>query len=268
MNPSTEQAIASATEELESALVLFVDFAGPVRIESDGQAIRRLRFVQEDWVQLVVVKAARVISGLNALRVLLDAGYILEAGVIIRTIDDFLDEITFLVEGTQRSEATADQKRFVEDFFAERVDPADPGERAQGVDRSKRRQIRAAKARLISPDNPDRLRKLSATIDFAWDGYVHGAYHQGMDLLATAGRHPSFRTRGVDDDRVLASYREHLLRYTHMALNVFSTLAAVLDLPAPRARLAASRTALELAQMNWTGESPQPRMPDTTSDSE
>src|SRR5207248_7419605 len=56
------------------------------------------RFPDEGLIQLIAVKAVRVVSGLNAAIRLLEHAHTVEVAVLLRTIDDFVDEITFLIE--------------------------------------------------------------------------------------------------------------------------------------------------------------------------
>jgi len=58
----------------------------------------------------MVLKAVRVVSGLNAATVLLEAGYVVEIGVLFRTIDDYVDEILFIGEVVETRTATTPQR--------------------------------------------------------------------------------------------------------------------------------------------------------------
>ncbi len=62
----------------------------------DGKSYR---FPDEDILQVIAVKAVRIVSGLNATFRLIENGFAVEAAVVLRTVDDFIDEITFLIKG-------------------------------------------------------------------------------------------------------------------------------------------------------------------------
>jgi hypothetical protein len=237
--------IEAALGELERALGLFVESAGPVYLHSEGDNFRRWRFETEEPRQLLVVKAARVVSGLRALGILLDAGHVIEAGVLIRTVDDFLDDILYVVEAGQRPGPTSGQTAFVSAFFAEQVHPDHLLEDRPGLDRTKRKEIRAAAARLLSPTKPHRVTTLNRALDFAWDGYVHGAYQQSMELWNSGGTPNGFCTHGVSHPTLLETYRRQLAVYTQRSLNTFALIASVIDLPGLRDSLVTTRKTME-----------------------
>ncbi|HEV7587819.1 MAG TPA: hypothetical protein VGO40_06780 [Longimicrobium sp.] len=185
---------------------------------------------------IVLLKAVRVVSGLNALLVLLEAGYTQEVGVLLRTVDDFVDEITFLLEAYDRDENTASQVKFVQDFFAEEI-PLSAGLRQEKTrtDRVKRRQIQAGQARYLQPDNPDRVRKIVNAIDGVYSGYIHGGYPHIMEMYHGGDR--PFEMRGMRKTVRISEYQKQIAAYVHRALAVLAVFAAIRGMESLHGRL-------------------------------
>ncbi|MGA2384692.1 MAG: hypothetical protein ABSG61_14790 [Gemmatimonadales bacterium] len=179
------------------------------------------RYPEEAPLQVIAVKTARVVSGLNACIHLIHAGHFVETAVLLRTVDDFLDEITFLLEAHQSGSPTTAQRDFMANFFAETVQASEEMLKDQrGPDRAKRKHVRAAQGRYLEPGNPDHVRRMALAIDSGWDGYVHGAYPHSMELY-----HPDNRAWTLEGSReapYLASVQRHHAFYVSRALSVFA----------------------------------------------
>lgn len=211
-----------ALAHLEDAAVLIGRVAGePVLVGDPG--CQWYRYPDEELTQVIAVKAARAVSGLNATFSLIVLGFSVEAAVLLRTVDDFLDEIAFLIEGHESGTPTADQKRFKELFFKETIVPAEQmRERPDRADRVKKRSIRAAKGRLIQPGNPDEVQKHASAIDHTFDGYVHGAYPHSMELY-----HPrlkQFMLRGTLGSRYIGAAQQHHAIYISRAMTYLAVV--------------------------------------------
>ncbi len=181
------------------------------------------RFPDTDILQVIAVKAARVVSGLNACVRLLHEGHTVEVAVLLRTVDDFVDETTFLLEAFQSQEPTRAQRDFVDHFFNEETpSPQEMLRDRRGPHRAKRRDIRAAQGRYLLPENPDRFRRLAMAIDGTWDGYVHGAYPHSMELYDPNHKGGAFRMDGTNGTPYPVSYQRQVAYYVSRALNVFA----------------------------------------------
>jgi len=171
------------------------------------------RYPDEDYIQAIAVKAVRAVSGLYACLELLHAGHTIEIGVLLRTVDDFTDEVTFLLDAHQTGKPTRAQKNFVEQFFREEVGPpADLLKDRPGPDRARRKDIRAAQGRYLSKENPDRMRRLAMAVDRTFDGYVHGAYPHSMELY-DPNRSGGFRMQGTNGTPYPATYQRQVAFY-------------------------------------------------------
>lgn len=186
------------------------------------------RYPEEGPLQVIAVKAARAVSGLNACIHIMHAGHFSEAAVLLRTVDDFLDEITFLIEAHQSAAPTSAQRAFITQFFTETVDPPDVmlQDRKQ-PDRTKRKDVRAAQGRYLLPTNPDKFRRVARAVDSMFDGYVHGAYPHSMELYDPNKR--GWTLEGATEAPYLASIQAHHAYYVSRALNIFADVCVRID---------------------------------------
>ncbi len=185
--------------------------------------------LRDDWYQypkdaqdacvVVVTRMVRIVSGLRAVKLLGEDGYLQEMGVVLRTVDDFCDEITFLVEGHSDGEPNSQASRFLEHFFAETLISHGSSENAgRGPNRVKRDKIRAAKSRFLQPENPSDVQRKVRKVDGAFDSYVHGGYPAVMELYE--GRAGVFLTSGVSGSPNIAAMRRQLSHFVSRALAV------------------------------------------------
>ena len=185
--------------------------------------------LKDDWFQyrkedqdarvVALTRMARIVSGLRAVKQLGERGYLEEMGVLLRTIDDFCDEVTFLIEGHDEGKPGNQAQRFIDHFFAETLISHGPSSgQVQGPDRVKRNKIRAGQSRFLQPENPSDVRIKVAKVDKAFDSYVHGGYPAVMELYE--GKSGSFSMTGVSGSPNVAAMRRQLAYYVSRALSV------------------------------------------------
>src|SRR5438445_7999092 len=218
--------IKEAIRELEAALSRLVVKVGPpiYIVEADKP---RFRYATPDPIKLMVLKAVRVVSGLNAATVLLEAGYVVEMGVLFRTIDDYVDEILFIGEVVETRTATTPQKSFIEAFFEDDTRTTtellqDPPRRR----RVERKKIHASQDRVLGrfvPQRPGLVRRMARAIDDVYSGVVHGSLTSIMELYE-GGDRERFRVHGMLDTPRIRTYRIELAHYTHRALNTLGVI--------------------------------------------
>src|ERR1700691_2213026 len=75
-------------------------------------------FEEHSAKTVMIGKAVRIISGLRGAIILADLGYVTECSTILRTIDDFILEIEFLVDGSRSGNPSSEYEAFVEQYFA------------------------------------------------------------------------------------------------------------------------------------------------------
>ncbi len=184
---------------------------------------------KDDWFQyrkedqdarvVALSRMVRIVSGLRAVKLLGERGYLAEMGVLLRTVDDFCDEVTFLVEGHAEGKPGNQAQRFIDHFFAETLISHRPDSgQVQGPDRVKRNKIRAGQSRFLQPENPSDVQVKVGKVDRGFDSYVHGGYPTVMELYE--GRSGSFSTTGVSGSSNVAAMRRQLAYYVSRALSV------------------------------------------------
>ncbi|HYS83736.1 MAG TPA: hypothetical protein VEN78_01870 [Bradyrhizobium sp.] len=161
------------------------------------------------------LKGVKTISTLNACLLLLRHGYTQEIGALCRMVDDFCNEIFFLLQPQGENGFSDDQKRFIESFFQEEFDkPGDPLGSTQKRDTVSVRKIHATFAKLASGElNPSDAQQLLRTTHQAFSGYVHGAYPHIMEMFG--GNPPAFHMSGMLGTPRVDEWRGQLVGYVH-----------------------------------------------------
>ena len=152
------QIMRDAIRMLEATVKPFtMNLGTPLFIVEEGK--ERFRYPNPSSLHLQVLKAVRIVSGLKASLCLLDKGYVQEIGVLLRTVDDFIDEIIFVQEAHTTGTPTADQKRFINNFFEDDFQTAE--ERFKDLKKRNivpRKKIWTSIGRFLGKfSNPDRI---------------------------------------------------------------------------------------------------------------
>ena len=171
----------------------------------EGEEWFQFAKADQSWKVVAVLKLVRTVSGLRAAKRLGESGFTHEMAILFRTIDDFLDEVTFLSEPFFTLEELHQDRR-----------------RQKRVGKAK---IRAAQGRLLDQDNPDGPRRSALAIDSVWDSYVHGGYPTVMELY---GEQRGFYMDGMAGTIRVEQYRRHLALYTYRILAVVAAVAYAL----------------------------------------
>lgn len=170
------------------------------------------------------LKAVRIVSGLNALLVLLQAGYVTEMGVLIRTIGDCINDIYFLLE--HFPDKTPEVEKYTSDFFNEDIDEAGIAQNQEKkIHRTKARKIYASRARLLSEHiNFSVRRDMVYKIYSAYSGYVHAGYQNIMELCGDRPPY-KFHLRGMKGTSRIRDWEKILAALIRSAILVFGYMA-------------------------------------------
>lgn len=164
------------------------------------------------------LKGVKIVSTLNASMVLLRHGYAQEIGALCRMIEDYCNEIFFLLLPQDGDNYAKEQIQFLEDFFKEEFDkPTNPLESTQKRSNVPIRKIHATFGKLAKNEiNPSDVQELLRTTHQAFSGYVHGAYPHIMEMFGSPHPHLNgmLGTPRVDE------WRGQLIGYVHKALMV------------------------------------------------
>lgn len=159
------------------------------------------------------LKGIKTISTLNACILLLRHGHTQEIGALCRMVDDFCNEIFFLLQPQAENGFSDDQMCFIESFYQEEFDkPGDPLGSAQKRETVPVRKIHATFAKLAGGElNPSDAQNLLRTTHQAFSGYVHGAYPHIMEMFG--GNPPYFHVSGMLGTPRIDEWRRQLVGY-------------------------------------------------------
>jgi hypothetical protein len=171
-----------------------------------------------------LLKAVRIVSGLNALLVLFEAGYATEMGILIRAIGDCMNAIYFLLE--HFPDTALEAEKYVSDFFQDIIEePELLAEQGKKTYRTKVKKIHASRARLLSehinfPIDRDLVYKTYS----AYSGYVHAAYRNIMEMYGGQPE-PKFRMQGMKGTTRISDWEAIFVAFVRSSALVFGYMA-------------------------------------------
>lgn len=169
-----------------------------------SSGVKKARYVERSAEQAVVQMSARLVSLLRATYALLETGFVQEATILMRAINETAENILFLLSGLSDPEPMHEQ--FLHAFYAEAdAEAAGNNEAAAGRSRSKppeRKKIRTQADRYVAEVAGVRALqgRLAPLLREAYDtqsGYVHGASRYIMNLYGGNTRPYRFYMRGM-----------------------------------------------------------------------
>lgn len=190
---------------------LFDEVGPPSLVNRSGFV--QFRYSNENIKTLCLIKSARIISSLNAIVLLYQAGYFVEIGVIIRTIKECCADLAFLLENYPDEKLSKHQKQYLDDFFTENFeDPLNPIQSAIKRRRVPSKKIHAGWARTIyglstlirNPKLRSKIQKFAnpsvhqmntLSILNTWSGYVHYGYPHSIEIVG--GEPPVYHLEGM-----------------------------------------------------------------------
>jgi hypothetical protein len=170
-----------------------------------------MRYEEKTIHQAILQKAARLVSGLHAIRVLMLAGLGQEQAVIQRTVDEIDEDIVFLAQAVASGELTELHERYLADFWAEEFDEPTALASTQRRGMVKRKNIRAAIARSSGLPDPSWQDTVKETNYKSYSGFVHAASPHIMDMCG--GDPPRFHLATLRGTPRMASHGEDALNY-------------------------------------------------------
>ncbi|AMM15399.1 hypothetical protein AX768_04740 [Burkholderia sp. PAMC 28687] len=183
------------------------------------------RFKEKTVHQALVQKLARVVSGLNAVRVLHDAGFIQEQGAIQRMLDEFEEDINFLSLAEITGKRTPSHDNYLMWFWQEEyADPRRPAETRIARAMVPRKQIRAyiASADSVTGDRAS-FAAVMETLSKTYSGYVHGASPHCMEMWG--GDPQRFHVEGMQGTLPWFDHFTDIFNYVYRGLLCFALAA-------------------------------------------
>ena len=183
------------------------------------------RYTEKTIHQAIAKKLARIVSGLYAARILLEAGFLQEQAALQRMLDEFQEDVTFLSLAVIFDDVTDLHRRYLDAFFEEEFDkPEDPVASTQRRPMVPRENVRAYIARIEGDGlNPSRGVALGRTLSKAYSGYVHGASPQIMEMYG--GNPPHFHVSGMRGTPRVEDYQDDLWNYFYRGICAFGFAA-------------------------------------------
>lgn len=182
------------------------------------------RYVEQTTEQALVQKLARVVTTLQAAKVLMENGFVQEQGALQRVLHEIHEDITFLAYALIFNDLTPLHKQFLDAFYEEEFDTDDPVESTQKRPMVRRSKIQAFIANKEGSDlDPSRMIALSKTLTKAYSGFVHAASPQIMDMYG--GNPPHFHVEGMLGTQRHAEHRLDLWNYYFRSILAFGLAA-------------------------------------------
>jgi hypothetical protein len=207
-----EDYLADVLRRLEGIYAEMDKAAGPVLFRNVGP-YRQFRHETLTESLACYLKGIKCISTLNASVILLKHGHTQEVGALCRMVDDFCNEIFFVLLPQGKDGFSDDQIRFLENFFQEEFDkPAHPLGSAQKRDTVGVKKIHATFGKLAAGElNPSDAQELLRTVHQAFSGYIHGAYPHIMEMYG--GNPPRFHVNGILNTPRIPEWRGQIVGY-------------------------------------------------------
>ena len=183
------------------------------------------RYKNKGLHEAIIQKLARSISGLNAVAVLLRAGYVQEVGVLFRTLDEIHEDIMFLATAETSGTRTDRHKKYLEAFYSEPVFSRPEGSLdIPKPDLVPRRKIRAHTMNVLGKGvNVSQALAASEAVGTAYSGFVHANSESIMDMYGGSPAH--FHVQGMLGTPRIGAYMRDAGNYVYRGLMATITAA-------------------------------------------
>jgi len=234
LDATEEQKIALLRQTIplqEKAIKIFSDKTGHPRLIATKNGIYP-RYKDPLSVHMQLLLAIRIVSALNASLYLLEKGFVQEVGVLIRIMEEFKYKILFIQEGHTEGTLTADQKRFINSFFADDITSFEDILSQKKIEWPQMKKIYASMVRqfkkTVKDVDMERLQKTLKTIYDTYSKYVHGSYSVAMEMYDM--NEARFETKGIFFGYRIRTMLDALASSTIGALNSLTEIAWTLNL--------------------------------------
>jgi hypothetical protein len=193
----------------------------------------------------IILKLARIVSGLQSTALLFHNGMFQEVGALGRMLDEYCDDIVFLGQALVTGDVTSLHTEYLTSFFQEEFEvPDDPLGSEQKRSMVSRRKIHAALTR--TPGfalNPSDAQNLSRTLSQAMSGYVHAAASHVMDMYT--GFPPRFHLTGMSGTLVEDKVQGQVYNQFHRGICIIGYAAIALKNQALASKIIEFRNGFE-----------------------
>ena len=171
---------------------------------------------------VAILKLVRAMHGVSAVKLLSSAGLFIDAGAILRCINDCASEVYFLLEDFPNTSDNVEQ--FIKEFFGGTID----GYLVDETHQVPTKKVRSAVVRVLKGTHDDATRKLLETIFKTFSGYVHASYAHVMEVYN--GGASDFNLSGVPSVRRRSMWMQHVDVSANSVLHAAAFLAQTLGL--------------------------------------
>ncbi|MBA3596214.1 MAG: hypothetical protein H0W40_02395 [Methylibium sp.] len=194
----------------------------PQRVAHKGSFV--WRYANRGIHEAIVQKLARNVSGLNAVFVLLQAGYVQEVGVLLRTLDEIQEDIMFLAIAETNGARSERHERYLKAFYSDLVFSRHEGSlEIQKPDLVPRKKIRAHTMNVLGKGvKASQALVAGEAVGTAYSGYVHANSECIMDMYG--GENLSFHVEGMMGTPRIAACARGAENYIYRGLT--ATIAA------------------------------------------
>lgn len=183
------------------------------------------RYQEKTILQAIVQKSARMVASLHSVKVLSDHGLFQDQAAIQRMLDEFQEDIWFLVFGVTNDDVTPLHQEYLNEFYKEEFDnqySAIKSTQKRGM--VSRKKIRAYIAKIEGQElDPSTGIELSRTLNKVYSGFIHGASPQIMDMFG--GIPPRYHVSGMLGTPREKEHREDMWNYFYRSILTFGFVA-------------------------------------------
>lgn len=223
MDALYDQTLKNMTNTLRS-----LEACVPPPQETIRQGSFVFRYVEKTIEQAIIQKLARVVTSLHSARLLLEHGFLQEQASIQRMLDEFHEDISFLVYAVIYNDKTQQHQDYLDAFYLEEFDAPTPMLSTQKRPMINREKIRAYVARsALAGVDPSTGIELSRTISKSYSGFVHGASPHIMDMYG--GSPLRFHVDGQQGTDRQAEHRHDLWNYFFRSIVAFALTAKAFE---------------------------------------
>ena len=144
----------------------------------------RWEYPEQTAEVVMLAKAVRMVSALNAAALLAQRAFTTEVGSLLRIVKDLATEILAVGEGVAKGKLTRSQQAFVDQFFNPLPRSLEEFKKQERESYVGRKDLYKAHKRLTenTPVNGEELVEYARFLDRGYDSYVHGGYATAMEL--------------------------------------------------------------------------------------
>lgn len=186
------------------------------------------RYTTPSLEAAIILKLARIVSGLQSTALLFQHGMFQEVGALGRMLDEYGDDIVFLGQALVTGDVTPLHTEYLISFFQEEFEaPDDPLGSEQKRSMVSRKKIHAALTR--TPGfalNASDGQNLSRTLSQAMSGYVHAAASHVLDMYT--GFPPRFHLTGMLGTPIQEAVQRQVFTQFHRGICIIGYAAIAL----------------------------------------